>query len=137
MEVKLDQKLNEYKEYIDTLKQIDSLEVYNWLMGLGSKLNENPLSESKHLPENKVTKCQYDLYVDREDEKFKAWSKAMVAGGYAYILVDIFNSLSLEDAKKVTVDDFKKIKLDEMLTMNRQTGFYQMVEMMIKKLNNV
>ena len=137
MEVKLDQKLNEYKEYIDTLKQIDSLEVYNWLMGLGSKLNENPLSESKHLPENKVTKCQYDLYVDREDEKFKAWSKAMVAGGYAYILVDIFNSLSLEDAKKVTVDDFKKMKLDEMLTMNRQTGFYQMVEMMIKKLNNV
>ncbi len=137
MEVKLDQKLNEYKEYIDTLKQIDSLEVYNWLMGLGSKLNENPLSESKHLPENKVTKCQYDLYVDREDEKFKAWSKAMVAGGYAYILVDIFNSLSLEDAKKVTVDDFKKMKLDEMLTMNRQTGFYQMVEMMIKKLNNM
>ena len=46
MEVKLDQKLKEYKEYIDTLKQIDSLEVYNWLMGLGSKLNENPLSES-------------------------------------------------------------------------------------------
>jgi sulfur transfer protein SufE len=137
MEVKLDQKLNEYKEYIDTLKQIDSLEVYNWLMGLGSKLNENPLSESKHLPENKVTKCQYDLYVDREDKKFKAWSKAMVAGGYAYILVDIFNSLSLEDAKKVTVDDFKKMKLDEMLTMNRQTGFYQMVEMMIKKLNNI
>ena len=137
MEVKLDQKLTEYKEYIDTLKQIDSLEVYNWLMGLGSKLNENPLSESKHLPENKVTKCQYDLYVDREDEKFKAWSKAMVAGGYAYILVDIFNSLSLEDAKKVTVDDFKKMKLDEMLTMNRQTGFYQMVEMMIKKLNNI
>ncbi len=137
MEVKLDQKLNEYKEYIDTLKQIDSLEVYNWLMGLGSKLNENPLSESKHLPENKVTKCQYDLYVDREDEKFKAWSKAMVAGGYAYILVDIFNSLSLEDAKKVTVDDFKKMKLDEMLTMNRQTGFYQMVEMMINKLNNI
>ena len=89
------------------------------------------------MPENKVTKCQYDLYVDREDEKFKAWSKAMVAGGYAYILVDIFNSLSLEDAKKVTVDDFKKMKLDEMLTMNRQTGFYQMVEMMIKKLNNI
>ena len=137
MEVKLDQKLNEYKEYIDTLKQIDSLEVYNWLMGLGSKLNENPLSESKHLPENKVTKCQYDLYGGREDEKFKAWSKAMVAGGYAYILVDIFNSLSLEDAKRVTVDDFKKMKLDEMLTMNRQTGFYQMVEMMIKKLNNI
>tara|TARA_B100001113_G_scaffold353802_1_gene360041 strand:- start:515 stop:928 length:414 start_codon:yes stop_codon:yes gene_type:complete len=136
MEQKLDDKLNEYKDYIETLKQIDSLEVYNWLMGLGQKLNDDPLSESKQVMENKVTKCQYDLYVDREDEKFKAWSKAMIAGGYAYILVDIFNSLSLEDAKKVTVDDFKRMKLDEMLTMNRQTGFYQMIEMMIKKLNN-
>ncbi len=136
MEEKLDQKLTEYKDYIEDLKQIDSLEVYNWLMGLGQKLNDDPLSESKHLMENKVTKCQYDLYVDREDNKFKAWSKAMVAGGYAYILVDVFNSLSLEEAKKVTVEDFKKIKLDEMLTMNRKTGFYQMIEIMIKKLDN-
>tara|TARA_A100001011_G_C14304499_1_gene842446 strand:+ start:669 stop:1076 length:408 start_codon:yes stop_codon:yes gene_type:complete len=134
MENKLDQKLNEYKEYIETLNQIDNLEVYNWLMELGKKLNNDPLSEQQHLLENKVTKCQYDLYVAREDDKFKAWSKAMVAGGYAYILVDIFNSLTLDEAKKVTLEDFKKIKLDEMLTMNRQTGFYQMIEMMINKV---
>ena len=133
MENKLDQKLNEYKEYIETLNQIDNLEVYNWLMELGKKLNNDPLSEQQHLLENKVTKCQYDLYVAREDDKFKAWSKAMVAGGYAYILVDIFNSLTLDEAKKVTLEDFKKIKLDEMLTMNRQTGFYQMIEMMLNK----
>ena len=28
---------------------------------------------------------------------------------------------------KLKVEDFKKMKLDEMLTMNRQTGFYQMI----------
>ena len=28
----------------------------------------------------------------------------------------------------------QKIKLDEMLTMNRQTGFYEMVEKMLRKI---
>jgi sulfur transfer protein SufE len=73
------------------------------------------------------------LFVEKEDNKFKAWSNAMIAGGYAYILVDVFNAMTEDEAKKITVDDFKKMKLDEMLTMNRQTGFYQMIEMMLDK----
>ena len=81
-----------------------------------------------------MVRCQYELYVDKEDDTFKAWSNAMVAGGYAYVLVDIFNSISKEEAKNITVEDFKKIKLDEMLTMNRQTGFYEMVEKMLRKI---
>ena len=134
MEVTIEKKLNEYKEHIEALKSIDELEVYNWLMSLGEKLNNDPLSDSKKTIENKVTQCQFDLYVDREDDKFKAWSKAMIAGGYAYILLDIFNSLTVEAAKKITEEDFKKIKLDEMLTMNRKTGFFQMVGMLMQKV---
>ena len=132
----IEQKLNEYKENIETLAEIDSLEVYQWLMSLGEKLANDPLSKERHLQGNKVTKCQYDMYVDIEEGRFKAWSKAMIAGGYAYILVDIFNSITKDEAKTITVEDFKKIKLDEMLTMNRQTGFYQMIEMMLKKIND-
>ena len=43
----------------------------------------------------------------------------------------LYQSIQLE-SKKITVEDFKKMKLDEMLTMNRQTGFYQMIEMMLQ-----
>ena len=43
----------------------------------------------------------------------------------------------LEEAKKTTLEDFKKIKMDELLTMNRKTGFYEMIEIMIRKLKNV
>ena len=60
----------------------------------------------------------------------------MVAGGYAYILLDIFNSSPMNEAKKITVEHFKKIKMDELLTMNRKTGFYQMIEIMIRKVQN-
>ena len=134
--MKFDIKINEYRNNIEALQAVESLEVYRWLISLGEKLNEDPLSEIKRIKKNKVKSCQFDLFVDYENGRFKAWSKAMVAGGYAFILIDIFNSLPLEEAKKITVEDFKKIKLDELLTMNRKTGFYEMIEIMIGKLKN-
>ena len=133
MENTIQTKLNEYKEQIETLKSIDELEVYNWLMTLGAQLNDTPLSEDKRTMANKVKQCQFDLFVDREDNQFKAWSNGMVAAGYAYILVDIFNSLPVSQSKQITEEHFKTIKLDKMLTMNRQTGFYEMVGMMINR----
>ena len=137
MENTIQTKLNEYKEQIETLKSIDELEVYNWLMTLGAQLNDTPLSEDKRTMANKVKQCQFDLFVDREDNQFKAWSNGMVAAGYAYILVDIFNSLPVSQSKQITEEHFKTIKLDKMLTMNRQTGFYEMVGMMINKMKEV
>ena len=135
--MKLDIKLNEYKKNIDSLKAIESLEVYRWLISLGEKLNDDPLSKERRTIKNKVKSCQFELYVDYENGRFKSWSKAMVSAGYAYILIDIFNSLPIEEAKKISIDDFKKIKMDELLTMSRKTGFYEMIEIMIGKLKNV
>ena len=135
--MKLDVKLNEYKNNIESLKAIESLEVYRWLISLGEKLNDDPLSKERRTIKNKVKSCQFELFVDYENGRFKSWSKAMVSAGYAYILIDIFNSLPIEEAKKITIDDFKKIKMDELLTMSRKTGFYEMVEIMIGKLKNV
>ena len=134
MEDTIQAKLNEYKEHIETLKSIDELEVYNWMMTLGAKLNNDPLTEDRRIIDNKIKQCQFDLYVDRQDNKFKAWSNGMIAAGYAYILLDIFNSLPTEESKKITEEHFKTIKLDEMLTMNRKTGFYEMVGLMINKV---
>ena len=135
--MKLDIKLNEYKNNIESLKAIESLEVYRWLISLGEKLNEDPLSKERRIDKNKVKSCQFELFVDYENGRFKSWSKAMVSAGYAYILIDIFNSLPIEEAKKITINDFKKIKMDELLTMSRKTGFYEMIEIMIGKLKNV
>tara|TARA_Y100001970_G_C13976450_1_gene720874 strand:+ start:452 stop:865 length:414 start_codon:yes stop_codon:yes gene_type:complete len=133
----IDNKLSEYRNNIETLQTVDSLEVYRWLISLGKKLDEDPLSKDKHIDQNRVKRCQFDLFVDWEKGKFKAWSNAMIAGGYAYVLLDIFNSSPMHEAKKITVDHFKNIKMDELLTMNRKTGFYEMIEMMIERIKNV
>jgi len=128
------EKIEEYKSTIETLEAMDSLEVYSYLMQKGQELNNDALGESRRIQENKVTQCMYDLYVDKEDERFKAWSEATIAAGYAFILVDIFNSMTDEEARTVTVKDFEKMELYKKLTMNRQTGYFQMIEIMLSKV---
>ena len=46
-----EEKTKEYRDQITSLKEIDSLEVYQWLISLGKKLNENPLSKEKQKSE--------------------------------------------------------------------------------------
>ena len=133
----IDDKLDNYKGNIEALQSIDDMEVYKWMISFGKKLQDDPLSEERRTEENKVSRCQFSLFVDWEDGKFKAWSDAMIASGYAYILLDVFNSSPIEEAKQITTDHFKKIQMEQLLTMNRQNGFYQMVEMMINRIQAV
>jgi sulfur transfer protein SufE len=110
------------------------MEVYRWMISLGQKLTDDPLSVNGRLPKNQVSYCQFELYVDWEDDRFKAYSDALIAGGYAYMLLDIFNSSPLDKARQITTDHFRAIKMDELLSMNRTNGFYQMIEMMQERL---
>ena len=128
------EKINEYKDNIEALQAIDSMEVYRWMISLGQKLSDDPLSMEGRLPKNQVSYCQFELYVDWEDDRFKAYSDALIAGGYAYMLLDIFNASRLDEARLITTDHFRAIKMDELLSMNRTNGFYQMIEMMQMRL---
>ena len=131
------EKINEYKDNIEALQAIDSMEVYRWMISLGQKLSDDPLSMDGRLPKNQVSYCQFELYVDWEDDRFKAYSDALIAGGYAYMLLDIFNASRLDEARLITTDHFRAIKMDELLSMNRTNGFYQMIEMMQTRLPTV
>ena len=128
------EKIEEYRSTISVLESMDGLEVYSYLMEKGEALNRDALSVDRRIQENKVTQCMYDLYVDKEDGRFKAWSEATIAAGYAFILVDIFNCMTDEEAQTVTVRDFEEMELEKKLTMNRQTGYFQMIEIMINKI---
>ena len=130
-------KINEYKDNIEALQAIDSMEVYRWMISLGKKLTDDPLSMDGRLPKNQVSYCQFELYVDWEDDRFKAYSDALIAGGYAYMLLDIFNSAPLDEVRQITTEHFRAIKMDELLSMNRTNGFYQMIEMMQVRLPTV
>lgn len=126
------EKIEEYKENFEFMRSVASsdMEVFSYIIDLGKKLQTDPLTEEKRTKNNQVTKCQFQLYVDWEDDKWKAYSDGMISSGYAYILLDIFNSISLEEAKKVETTDFSELGIDDLLSLNRTTGFYQMIDIM-------
>ena len=47
-------KITEYKDNIEALQAIDSMEVYRWMISLGQKLIDDPLSVNGRLPKNQV-----------------------------------------------------------------------------------
>jgi len=129
----------EIKKYNDKLEVLsgpdfDNMELYRWIVELGRKLKNNPLSEHLRVEENRVSRCQFNLFVDREEDIFKAFSDGYISSGYAFILLDVFNALSLDEQKQVTIEDFKVFKVESLLTMTRSDGFYQMIEMMIRRV---
>ena len=70
----IDSKLTEYKNNIDTLRAIESLEVYRWLISLGEKLNHDPLSKEKRSEKNMSTKLASEL-IDAADGRGEAVKK--------------------------------------------------------------
>ena len=131
----IEKEIEKYNEKLEILSgpDFDNMELYRWIVELGRKLKNNPLSEHLRTTTNRVSRCQFNLFVDREENIFKAFSDGYISSGYAFILLDVFNALTQDEQKQVTVEDFKGFKVENLLTMTRSDGFYQMIEMMIKK----
>jgi len=135
----LKDKITEYSNNLNLLREMtaDKTEVFQYILDLGKKLQSNALSEERRTSDNQVTKCQFDMYVDYEDGEWRAYSNGMISSGYAYILLDVFNSVSPEEAAQVTMEDFEPLGIQDLLTMNRATGFYQMIDIMRRNAQNV
>ena len=131
----LHKEIKKYNDKIEAFKLFDpnDMELYRWLIDLGKKLKDDPLSEDLRVEENRVSRCQFGLFVDKVDNTFKAFSDGYISSGYAAILLDVFNSLPAEAQRQVKIEDFREFKLESLLTMTRSDGFYQMVELMIRK----
>ena len=132
---KIHEEIQKYNDKIEAFKIFDpnDMELYRWLIDLGKKLKDDSLSEHLRTEENRVSRCQFGLFVDKVDDTFKAFSDGYISSGYAAILVSVFNVLSIEEQQQVTIDDFREFKIESLLTMTRSDGFYQMIELMIKK----
>ena len=131
----IEKEIEKYNEKLEILSGLnfENMELYRWIIELGKKLKNNPLSEHLRIDTNRVSRCQFNLFVDREEDIFKAFSDGYISSGYAFILLDVFNALNLDEQKQATIEDFKGFKVESLLTMTRSDGFYQMIEMMIKK----
>lgn len=132
-------KISEYRKNLELVRSMsaDATEVFHYIIDLGKKLQGNSLSEDKRTTHNQVTQCQFNLFVDWENGEWRAYSDGMISSGYAYILLDVFNSVSPEEAAQVSTEDFQELGIDELLSMNRSTGFYQMIDIMRRNAEHV
>ncbi len=135
----LEEKINQYRENFDMVRELsnDNTAVFEYIIDLGKKLQADPLSEEKRTEHSRVSKCQYDLFVDWENGKWHAYSNGLISSGYAYILLDVFNSIPLEEVNKVTSESFEPLGISQLLSMNRSDGFYQMIEIMKRNATKV
>jgi len=132
-------KIETYRSNLNLLREMtaDGTEVFQYILDLGKKLQSNSLSEERRTTDNQVTKCQFQMFVDYEDGEWRAYSDGMISSGYAYILLDVFNSITPDEATKVTMEDFEPLGIQDLLSMNRATGFYQMIDIMRRNAHNV
>ena len=87
--------------------------IYEYLIDVGNTLRSDPLSEIHRTNQNRVSRCSYALFVAREDDRFKAYSDAIIASGYAAILVDVFNNTPPAEASLLKLVDH--MQSDELL----------------------
>ncbi len=127
--------IKRYQEQIALLRSMGDDDIlYQWLIDQGRRLQKNPLSEAKRTEANRVSRCQYQLFVDCEGGQFKAWSDGLIASGYAYLLIDIFNDLNPADIKTIkAMDIFNQLDIGSILSLNRSNGFYQMIDMLMAR----
>lgn len=132
-------KISEYRQNLELVRSMsgDTTEVFQYIIDLGKKLQRNALSVDKRTSSNQVTQCQFNLFVDQENGEWRAYSDGMISSGYAYILLDVFNSVSIKEAAQVTAEDFEELGINELLSMNRSTGFYQMIDIIRRNAQHV
>ena len=127
-------KITEWRNLFEELG--DDVMLYEHLIDEGRKLQKYPLQEELRIEKNRVSRCQYDLFVGRHEDKFKAYSNGMIAGGYAYMLLDIFNSVTLEEVAHCDPSEIgQSIGVKEILSAQRGNGFYQMMDLMKEQAN--
>ncbi len=109
----------------------DDMELYQHLIDQGRQLQKDPLPEELRTEATRVSRCQYNLFVAPVDSKFKAYSDGMIASGYAYMLLDIFNNASIEEVAECDPAQIgQQLGIREILSTNRSNGFYQMMDLM-------
>ncbi len=127
--------IDDFKEQIATLRSMDDHEIlYEWILDRGKALQKSPLSEACRTEGNRVSRCQYQLFVAEENGAYNAWSDGLIASGYASILVDIFNQLEHDAACSITPQEIADaLNIHDILSMNRGNGFYQMIDILVSK----
>jgi cysteine desulfuration protein SufE len=122
---------------VDRLQQAsDPKRKYEYILWLAKRLPEMP--DADKVAENKVPGCASQVYITATlvDSKveFVGDSDAQITKGLVALLIKGLNGLSPQEIQQVTPDFIKLTGLDVSLTPSRANGFYNIFQLMQKKV---
>lgn len=127
-------KINNWAEELEMFD--DVMDQYQYLIDLARK--PTTLPEELRSEERLVSGCMSKIWVDvgSVDDKTKIYydSDAMITKGVTHVICDCFNDLPIEEAKKVTRDDFQPLALEGILSANRRNGLSSLIDTLQTKV---
>jgi cysteine desulfuration protein SufE len=114
----------------------DPMQRYQQLLWYAKRLKE--FSETDKVPENRVTGCVSQVYVTAALDEGKVWfhgdSDSLLVRGLVGLLVEGFSGLTPAEILQVSPDFIQETGLNVSLTPSRANGFYNIFQMMRRKV---
>jgi len=126
------EKIKARGEELKTLQGHDRLQ---YLVDIAREVK--PLADNEKIEDNKIRGCASNLWVVGNKNAdgtmtYKHDGDAFITKGTAKIIIDIVNGESAEEVAQLTLEDFKHLGIQELLTMQRQIGFAGLIEKIIR-----
>ena len=126
------EKIKARGEELKTLQGHDRLQ---YLVDIAREVK--PLADNEKIEDNKIRGCASNLWVvgNKNADGTMTYNHdgdAFITKGTAKIIIDIVNGESAEEVAQLTLDDFKHLGIQELLTMQRQIGFAGLIEKIIR-----
>ena len=125
------EKIKARGEELKTLQGHDRLQ---YLVDIAREVK--PLADNEKIEDNKIRGCAQLWVVGNKNADgtmtYKHDGDAFITKGTAKIIIDIVNGESAEEVAQLTLDDFKHLGIQELLTMQRQIGFAGLIEKIIR-----
>ena len=115
----------------------DTMDQYAFLIDLAKK--PATLPSDLRTDDKLVSGCISSIWVDvgKVDEKTRIYydSDALITRGVTHVVCDCFNDLDINQAKLITKDEFRQLKLEGILSSNRRNGLASLIQTLQHKIS--
>ena len=127
--------IDKIKEMGDNLKMLEGHDRLHYLIDKAKEVE--PLPESAKTEENRIHGCASKLWLiggmrDDGSMMYQVDGDAHISKGTAKVVTDIVNGAHRSEVANLTVENFTPLGIKELLTMQRQNGLGELIDMIIR-----
>jgi|GEM_PF-466645 len=130
-----EEKLGQYREFVEALDLLDEDSRFEYIIDMGKRHAAEPFPAEAMTDANQMHGCMSKVWIvhDVRDDAhfFRGHSDAIIVEGLVTMMTDSFSGLTAAELDELTLDHVRKLNLGA-LTMQRQVGMMAMLKHMQK-----